>query len=401
MPRFAVLACTLGLAFAAGAPAAATETSAALARSHLEAGTLAAAERELGAVIARDAADQEARFGLGAVRFLTAVEHLSQGFYRYGLKPASSGGLPILRLPVPENPRPQPITYAAFRGILQRLSDDLAAAETALAAMASAEMKVPLDLAAIRYDADGDGRAGDEERLLTVLSRMAGGRPAPALVAFDRGDAYWLQGYCHALMSVADFLLAHDFEATFDNTFHLFFPAADLPLAKALAAPRATYDDFADIVAFIHLVNWPVVDAAKMKGVRLHLKAMVDLSRKSWAAIEAEGDDEREWVPNPRQKDSVTGMSVTADQIAAWKTMLGEVDAVLDGRLLLPHWRLARGFNLRRVFDEPRRFDLVMWVSGTGALPYLEDGPLTTAARWTNITRPFGNGFATYFIWFN
>jgi len=36
------------------------------------------------------------------------------------------------------------------------------------------------------------------------------------------------------------------------------------------------------------------------------------------------------------------------------------------------------GVNLRRVFTEPREFDLVLWVQGTAAVPYLEAGEVTT-----------------------
>lgn len=401
MPLVLALLLSLLAASPAARPAGAAEASAAAAIAHLAAGTLAAGERELGDAVARDRADQEARFGLGAVRFVLAIEHLSQGLYRYGLQSANGGGAPILRLPVPENPRPEAITYEAFRAVLQRFGDDLAAASQALAAIGPGEARLRLDLAQIRYDADGDGRAADDERLMAVIKRVTGGRVAPVEIGFDRGDAYWLEGYCHVLMSVTDFLLAHDFRDAFDNTFHLFFPASALPMAKALTKAGPDYGDIADYVALLHLIDWPVVDAARMKAVHGHFKTAVALSRKSWAAIEAESDDSREWVPNPRQKDSVVGQTVTADQIAAWHTMLDEMDAVLDGRLLVPHWRLARGFNLRRVFDEPRPFDLVMWVVGPGALPYLEDGPMTTGRRWGTIAAPFRGNFAAYLFWFN
>ena len=45
------------------------------------------------------------------IRFVSAVEHLSQGLYRYGLRPPQSVMMPIVRLPVPENPNPEPIDY--------------------------------------------------------------------------------------------------------------------------------------------------------------------------------------------------------------------------------------------------------------------------------------------------
>ena len=50
--------------------------------------------------------DDQARFALGATRFLQAVERLGQGLYRHGLTSSEGefgglGILPIVRLPVP------------------------------------------------------------------------------------------------------------------------------------------------------------------------------------------------------------------------------------------------------------------------------------------------------------
>ena len=69
--------------------------------------------------------------GLGTIRFVAAIEGLSQGLYRYGLQPPQSMMMPIVRLPVPPNPNPEPITYADFRNLLVAFVDDLAVAEDA------------------------------------------------------------------------------------------------------------------------------------------------------------------------------------------------------------------------------------------------------------------------------
>ena len=73
---------------------------------------------------------------------------------------------------------------------------------------------------------------------------------------------------------------------------------------------------------------------------------------------------------------------VNAERIAAWYQVLDEADAILDGEKLIPHWRFEQGINLRRVFEEPQPFDLVLWITGPAALPYLEDGPVTTPEEW-------------------
>jgi hypothetical protein len=73
-------------------------------RRHLYAGTLVAGMTELDQRVAADAADKEARFGLGMLQFVRPVEHLGQGLYRHGLQPPHAVSVPLLRLPVPVNP---------------------------------------------------------------------------------------------------------------------------------------------------------------------------------------------------------------------------------------------------------------------------------------------------------
>lgn len=411
-PRLALAAAALSGMIAAGAtPASAGEASAALARVHLEDGTLAAGDAAMVAALAADPTDEEARYGLGVIRFVRAIEHLSQNLYRYGLASSPQMTMAVVRLPVPDNPLPEPITYEAFRGILKDFADDLAKADEALAGMGTREAKLPLDVTRVRYDADANGVVGADERFSAVLSRMIAGEDFPDdpaigfIVGFDRADAIWLRGYSHVVMALMEFWLAHDWHQTYDAVFHRFFPKGDFPLAAEFAPlpPQSFLDpgDLSDAVNFIHLFNWPVAEPARMLAVRDHLKQVFALSRANWDAIEAETDNDREWLPNPSQTAVIADAVVTADQIHAWRSMLDVADRVLDGELLVPHWRLARGFNLGRVFTEPRPFDLVLWITGPAALPYLEDGPVIPTAEWGAMQDVFGGNFPGYLFWFN
>jgi hypothetical protein len=96
-------------------------------------------------------------------------------------------------------------------------------------------------------------------------------------------------------------------------------------------------------------------------------------------------------------------VAVEPEMLDAWLVMLDEVDAVLAGRKLVPYWRVAdgRGLNLRRLFLEPERFDLVLWLQGAAAAPYLEEGEVTDAETWREIVRAFGGDFAAFAFWFN
>lgn len=368
--------------------------------------------------------DDQARFALGATRFLQAVERLGQGLYRHGLTSSEGefgglGILPIVRLPVPENPNPEKLTYEGFTAILDRFVADLAAADAALDPIKAGTLDLPLDIGRIRLDLDGDGSGSQDETLWRLFVQVAGAPELPEdadrlPVDFDRSDVPWLQGYCRLLMAIAEFPLAHDWRAAFDSTFHGLFPKAGLPssaLNDKVAAARAgtggppgdfmQFAGIVDLVAFLHLNNWPVVAPDRMQSVLAHLEAVPRLSRENWRLIRAETDDADEWIPSPKQSGALPGMQVTEEQVEGWMLFLDEFEALLQGRKLLPHWRFDQGINLRRIFTEPRTFDLVLLIQGAAALPYLEEGELTNRETWQRIVVLFGGQFFRYAVWFN
>jgi hypothetical protein len=148
-------------------------------------------------------------------------------------------------------------------------------------------------------------------------------------------------------------------------------------------------------------MNWPVVEPQRLSDVRLRLVAMTEMSRQSWAAARRETDDDHEWLPNSKQKSALFGEPLADAVIDGWLTVMAEFSDVLEGRKLLPHWRFDRGMNLRRLFEESRRFDLVLLATGTDAVNYLEDGPVSDSATWSNIMGAFEGNFLGYALWFN
>jgi len=396
-------------AWLAAVPARADEAANQAAVNHLYAGTLAAGDAELAAMLGADPNNDDARIGLGTIRFVEAIEALSQGLYRYGLKPPQTMMLPVVRLPVPVNPDPEPISFADFQALLDTFVTNVAKAEETLTGIGDSGVKLRLDLTKLRYDANGDGTIGDDERFIAVVQRVTGMNPGDMpdslVFAFDKGDALWLRGYCNVLMAFGDFWLAHDWHESFDVGFPHFFPKVQSAFAAAVAAPGsdpmyAEGAPVADFISFFH-IRWPVADPARMAEVRQHIKAMIALSRESWSAIEAETDDDAEWLPNPRQTSPFASVQVNQARIDAWRAVLDEAEAVLDGGKLVPHWRFDKGFNLARVFDEPQAFDLVLWLTGPAALPYLEDGPVATSEEWNAMVGAFEGSFGVSAIWFN
>ncbi len=411
MPRWFAAALLLILT---AVPAVADATVPEVMGKHLRAGDLAVLEQDLAQRLGTQPADEQARFALGAVQFLRTVEGMAQDMYRHGLQPPRDVAmlLPFFRFPLPPNPKPEPLDYEKMRDIFKRALGGFARTDQTLAGLGAAEVKLPLAIALARLDLDGNGATDAQESLFGVFNAtLAGGTVPPEtaerfIVTFDRGDAAWLRGYANLLSAILEFMLAHDGKASFDVSAHMLFPNADLPNAELNPKPGASGNmaeigPAADLVAAVHLMHWQPTEPERMKAALSHLETVVALSRESWRNILAETDDEAEWIPSPRQKNGVIGIPVTQETVDGWMLFLAELDAVLKGEKLVPHWRLARGINLRRVFLEPRPFDPILWAQGSAALPYLADGPVTDAETWDRIMRMFSGNFIGFAIWFN
>jgi hypothetical protein len=352
--------------------------------------------------------DDQARFALGAMQFVRGIERLGQGMHRHGLMAGNPlvREIPFARLPIPENPKPETITYAKGQAILKAFHADLTAAEATLAAIKADDVKLVLPVGAIKLDFTGTGQGA--EPLAKIVERFMGARAIPEnfTVAFDRADVTWLRGYCHLLLAILDFSLAHDGKELFDRSANVLFPSVDSPYA-AFAPPakegRFDYDSIVDAIAAIHLIRLPVADKGRMTSALDHLDKCLELSAEMWRQILAETDDDREWIPSPKQKGAL-GVPVTAEMIATWKGFTAESRELLAGKKLVPFWRNdrdGRGVNLRKVFTEPRTFDLVLWVQGSAALPYLEKGPMTDIATWQRLMRVFEGNFMGMALWIN
>lgn len=418
----------LGLGALAISPAAAGQ-GADLLRLHLYGGTITAGIDEVRPLA--EGGDREAKFALGVLTFFSGVEGLAQGLYRHGVASPSTGPMgPQVMLPVPVNPNPEPLTYADVRTMLSDLVDRMDESKTILLdAGRSGDYVVSLDPTLFRVDMNGDG-VGDASESVAGILRNSFGMPDPitesvpgkkqkdktgggvppnkpdTTIGFDRADAFWLAGYSQIFAGTADFLLAHDFSDFVNVSFHRLFPKAGLPMQDFSAGNSLMFDPdtdtaLADAVAAIHTINWPVVEPDRLKRVRERMKTITSLSRQNWTAILAETDDNREWIPSPRQTSIIPGAIVTDDMVTTWLATLDVADKIVDGELLLPHWRFKQGFDLKAYFETATRTDLVMIFTGYGALPFLKDGPKVDANAFSEGNRVFGDAFPGYMLWFN
>lgn len=355
--------------------------------------------------------DDKARFSLGVVQLTRTIERMMQSLYRYGLQDAVLGNsIPFLRLPVAPNPNPQILTYENMQQMFRDWVTDLEKVRITLKPIKDAQVKLPLHVGLVRLDFNGDGQATADESLWRVFAAVTNSRLSETeakqfAIAFDAGDVLWLRGYTHVLGAMGEFLLAYDRREIFQACAHLFFAKVDTP-HKFLLTNRdnslSSYTSIADAIAAIHLLRFPVAEASRMNTVLEHLKSMVQLSRQSWQMIMAETDSDREWLPNPKQKGVIPGVQITQEMIDSWRSFLNEADTLLAGKKLVPFWRSdGMGINLRRVFTEPRTMDLVLWLQGTAATPYLEKGKLTDYEVWNRMLRTFGGDLFGFTVWFN
>lgn len=403
----------------AATEAAADSPASLLLREALSSGDLEAGIATLAGQLQGSPNDDSLRFALGFLQFVDSVEGLGQSLYRYGLEPESELGLPFLRMPVPANPAPEAIDHAAFRNIAREMLQDLEQCESTLAEVDDTAVSLTVAPLLIQLDLNGDAEATANETLWAIYSELnridmfraeeqPANEPVPAIeIRFDAGDVYWLRGYTHLLSAFLEVYLAHDDSQLFDHTSHLFFAAPDtsFQFLREDHPGRDAFDwrEVTDYIAFVHLIRLPVTEPARMTSALEHLKQVTALSRQSWEAYRAETDNDREWIPNPRQTGVLGAGAVEPEMVEEWMRFLDEIDAVLEGKKLIPFWRGSEplGVNLAKVFTDPQPLDLVLWVQGTAAAPYLEQGPMTTPAFWRELWQSFNGQFLAYAIWFN
>ena len=351
---------------------------------------LTATEAQL-AAISSPAPDE--RFALAGVRFLRVVETALQAQAREGLFDPT-GLIPFARLGEGAGssglaPRPE-----AVREMLTAAADGLDKARAPLDGLSEdADFGVVIDTKDIWFDVNGNGTREPAENAADILGPVLLGwqwaerdKSAPLpVVRFDAADAAWLSAYTHLLGGTSEFILAYDPTEAIRRVIDSNKTFRDLsgPAPAEGGDWTTAMTPYADNIAVVlwTLRNQP--DVARMASVRSHLQAMVADNRRFWTMVARETDNDREWLPNDAQTAAL-GIEVPKGTGARWLAVLDDLDALLSGKKLVPYWRVQGegGINLARFFDKPAPLDAVDWIQGSGALPYLEKGPLVDAASW-------------------
>lgn len=360
--------------------------------------------------------DDRARLALGILRIVKTGEDAAQWLYRYGAGNPTrmAGGMvfPMLAA-IPGNPDPELLRYENIDTFFRTWMADLAEADMILAQIRDDNVKLDIDLARLRLDLNGNGVASDHEMAgaaFSILFNRGFLEPEQVpsfVVAADRADAEWLRAYCHVLIALGEMHLAHDQRELFERVGQVVFPNIETPhgylRGRAVFDPTMTGLDIADFIALVHLIRFPVDEPARMRSAREHWLRAIGHSRAMWAFALAETDDDREWLPNPNQQAAMSAAVITEESVELWHDLLDDTEAALNGQKLTRFWRGdgTKGINLRRVFEEPRAFDLILWIQGSAAGDYLEEGEFTRDGLWGDFERAFGHQPFRYIFYVN
>jgi hypothetical protein len=108
---------------------------------------------------------------------------------------------------------------------------------------------------------------------------------------------------------------------------------------------------------------------------------------------------------------------VTAEMAEGWQEILTEISDVLEGKKLLPYWRIRNrslgiansetdtgtgiGINFAKMMTDPGDMDIILLIQGTAVAPYLEEGVLADNQAWRRFSRLTGGQGGLFALWFN
>lgn len=200
--------------------------------------------------------------------------------------------------------------------LVQALRDadsELALVEADLAVVAEEpSISVELCVACWEIDWDGNGRINDRDRRLPEIEVDADGEDIPEddprrrpTFRFDVGDVAWARAFVSFQRAAIDVLLAYDWG-----------PIGTLE--------ERLFDGEGELVI-------PLVDAPKIAEARQRILEGLAFSDASRDLYLAETDDDREWVPNPRQKSHPMPLPVDQELYDTWEGVVGDVRRLVAG----------------------------------------------------------------------
>ena len=262
-------------------------------QQHAYNGDVVSGISELEKLVAASPNDNAAKFGLGILQFLYAVEGLQQDLFRYGTGNQTFSNnlgflrIPIFRVPVASNPDFQVATYEDSRRLLEHFNDRLILAEKTLSSVTGSP-KITLDLLKIGIDGNADGLIQKNEKLIHILQvidprsrrHLKSAAENDGLVfQFDTADSKWLQGYTNVLLAISNFFLAFDYEKTYDATFHTVFGTEATEFGRKFSTVAADFEEIEETQKLIEKLDQEIL-AIFSKSQQKELRELQDERRK-------------------------------------------------------------------------------------------------------------------------
>ncbi|MFT3770190.1 MAG: hypothetical protein QM820_32575 [Minicystis sp.] len=190
---------------------------------------------------------------------------------------------------------------------------ELAAVEADLAFVARHQgISLELCLACWEIDWNGNGRIDERDQRLFEIEQDARGEPLAdddprrkPTFRFDDGDVAWARAFVSFERAALDVALAYDWS----------------DVGKLARRRRERPDQ----------VVVKLVDRDRIEQARLRLLEGLNQSDACRRAYLAETDDDREWVPNPRQKSHPMPLPVDQSLYDTWEGVVGDVRALARG----------------------------------------------------------------------
>jgi hypothetical protein len=235
------------------------------------------------------------------------------------------------------------VNLAPFDDAFERADQHLVQVDAHLTAAAKDPgVSLELCLACWEVDWNNNGEVDDRDRALFEVERDADGQFFPAsdvrrrpVFRFDVTDVHWLRA-----------LLA--------------FERAGLELARAW--------DFSSLAQLVFRkwsgrgVRLPLKSAERARHAHALLLDALDSSAACRASALSEVDDDREWLPNPRQRQHAIPLEVDDAVFTTWSELLADTRALLRSEQGLDVAALAR--LSRKTEEVPSGFiDLGRWLT--------------------------------------
>ena len=237
--------------------------------------------------------------------------------------------------------RPSRFDHARGRTAWREFAAALAKVERDLAIAASdPDFTLELCLACWEHDWNGSGAVDESDRRLFQIEHDRAGDELPEAdprrtptFRFDAGDIYWARAMVAFQRAAAELVLAYRWEQI-DQLF-------------ATKETRVVIE---------------LADRGRVWRARELIRAGLAASDKSRELYLAESDDDREWVPNPRQQDHAVPLALDAAMYATWAAVTRDLRALVDGREGLPLAEaggndvpgLSGILDVGRLFDHPQ-----------------------------------------------